>query len=182
MECYSKESSLKWNRCSEQIKTGSDNGMLLKRIQPEMEQMLRTNQNGFRKSRSAVSQILTVRRIMKGVKAKHLPATLLFVDFGKAFDSVHRENMKHILLSYGIPEETVLAIIMLYKKIRAMVRSPDSDTDFFQSWCTTKRHISSISICDLPRLRSETLYRSIQEVWSNINSSKRQAISNKDDH
>lgn len=39
--------------------------------------------------------------------------------------------MQEILLAYGIPEETVAAIMMLYKNTRSMVRSPDGDTDFF---------------------------------------------------
>ena len=33
--------------------------------------------------------------------------------------------MKEILLKYGIPEEIGCAIMMLYKNIRLMVRSPD---------------------------------------------------------
>ena len=57
------------------------NALLLNRIQPEMEKILRRNQNGFRKGRSTVGQILTVRRIIEGVKARQTPATLLFVDF-----------------------------------------------------------------------------------------------------
>ena len=40
--------------------------------------------------------------------------------------------MKHILKSYGIPAETVNAIMMLYMNIRSMVRSPDGDTQFFE--------------------------------------------------
>ena len=39
--------------------------------------------------------------------------------------------MEQILLAYGIPKETVDAIMMLYKNTRAKVRSPDGDTDFF---------------------------------------------------
>ena len=39
--------------------------------------------------------------------------------------------MKQILLAYGIPDETVSAIMMLYKNTKSMVRSPDGDTDFF---------------------------------------------------
>ena len=80
---------------------------------------------------SATSQILTVRRIIEGVRAKNLEATLLFVDFSKAFDSIHRRNMEQILLAYGLPKETATAIMMLYKDTKAMVRSPDGDTDFF---------------------------------------------------
>ena len=39
--------------------------------------------------------------------------------------------MEQILLAYGLPKETVTAIMMLYKDTKAMVRSPDGDTDFF---------------------------------------------------
>ena len=97
-----------------------------------MEKVLRKNQNGFRLSRSTIGQILTVRRIIEGVKSKNLSACLLFVDFSKAFDSIHRGKLFEILLAYGLPQETVNAIYMLYQDSKAMVRSPDSDTDFFQ--------------------------------------------------
>ena len=107
------------------------NSLLLNRIQPHMEKLLRKNQNGFRKERSTVGQILTVRRVIEEVKAKNLQAVLLFVDFSKAFDSIHRGKMKEILLAYGIPRETVNAIMALYQNSRAIVRSPDGDTDFF---------------------------------------------------
>ena len=39
--------------------------------------------------------------------------------------------MEEILLAYGIPKETVDAIMILYKNTKSMVRSPDGDTDFF---------------------------------------------------
>ena len=96
-----------------------------------MEEVLRINQNGFRKNRSTIGQILTVRRLIEGVQAKNLEAAILFVDFTKAFDSVHRGKMSRILRAYGIPEETVTAIMILYQNTKAMVRSPDGDTEFF---------------------------------------------------
>lgn len=107
------------------------NLLLLNRIRPEVDKLLRKNQNGFRKNRSTTGQILTIRRILEGVRQKKLSATLLFIDFKKAFDSVHREKLAEILLSYGVPEEIVSAIMMLYINTRSMVRSPDGDTDFF---------------------------------------------------
>ena len=107
------------------------NSMLLNRIQPEVEKVLRRNQNGFRKNRSTVGQILTVRRIIEGVKANNLEAVILFVDFSKAFDSIHRGKIAEILQAYGIPNETITAIMMLYRNTIAMVRSPDGDTYFF---------------------------------------------------
>jgi len=42
--------------------------------------------NGFRQKRSTESQILTIRRIIEGIKAKNLLAVLMFIDFSKAFD------------------------------------------------------------------------------------------------
>ena len=91
------------------------NLLLLNRIRPEVDPILRKNQNGFRSNRSTSGQILTIRRILEGVHAKNLPATLLFIDFSKAFDSIHRGRMNDILLAYGIPKETINGIMMLYK-------------------------------------------------------------------
>ena len=107
------------------------NSMLLNRLKPHVDPILRRNQNGFRQNRSTSGQILTIRRIIEGVKGKHLPATMLFVDFSKAFDSIHRLKMKEILLSFRVPEETVNAIMVLYMNTKSMVRSPDGDTEFF---------------------------------------------------
>ena len=72
------------------------------------------------------TQILTIRRILEGVRAKNLEATLLFVDYSKAFYSIHRKKMEEILLTYDFPKETVAAIMMKVK-----VCSPDGETDYF---------------------------------------------------
>ena len=101
------------------------NALLLNQIQPEMENILRRNQYGFRKGSVTIGQILTMRRSIEGVKVIQIPATLLFVDFSKAFDSVHREKMEKIILAYVIPKEIVTAIIILYRNTKSMVRSPD---------------------------------------------------------
>ena len=39
--------------------------------------------------------------------------------------------MEQILLAYGLPKETVTAIMMLYKNTKVKVRSPNGDTDNF---------------------------------------------------
>ena len=105
--------------------------LLRNRIEPKIDNILRKNQNGFRRNRSTTSQILTIRRILEGVRAKNIQATLIFVDFTKAFDSIHRGKMEQILLAYGIPKETVAAITILYRNTKVKVRSPDGDTEYF---------------------------------------------------
>ena len=77
------------------------------------------------------SQLLTVRRILEGVQAKNLQAPILFVDFTKAFDSIHRRKMEQILLAYGLSKETVAAIMILFRNTKVKVRSPGGDTDYF---------------------------------------------------
>ena len=65
------------------------NALLRNRIEPKIDNILRKNQNGFQRNRSTTSQILTIRRILDGVRAKNLQATLIFVNFTKAFNSIH---------------------------------------------------------------------------------------------
>ena len=74
--------------------------------------------------------MLTIRRIL-GVRANTLDATILFVDFSKEFDSKYRGKMEQILLAYGLPKETVAAIMKPYKYTKVKARSLDGDTDYF---------------------------------------------------
>ena len=41
--------------------------------------------------------------------------------------------MEQMLLAYDLPEETVTAIMMLYKNTKIKVRSPDGDTYYFDN-------------------------------------------------
>ena len=107
------------------------NPPLRNRKEPKIENILRKNQNCFRRNKSTTSQILAIRRILEGVHAKNLQATILFVDFTKAFDSIHRGKMEQILLANGLLKETIAAIIMLYRNTKVKTCSPDGDTDYF---------------------------------------------------
>ena len=72
-----------------------------------------------------------MRRIIEKVKARHISATLPFVDFSKAFDSVHTEKMEKILLPYRISKEIVTVTMILYRNTKSIARSPDGDTECF---------------------------------------------------
>ena len=96
--------------------------MIVYMYKHKIDKILRKNQNGFRRNRSTTSQILTIRRIL-GVRAKNLDSTILFVDYSKVFDSIHRGKIEQILLAYGLPKETVAAIMMLYKNTKVKVHT-----------------------------------------------------------
>ena len=45
--------------------------------------------------------------------------------------TIHRGKMEQILLVYGLPKETVAAIMILYRYTKVKVCSPDEDTNYF---------------------------------------------------
>ena len=65
------------------IETKIYNALLRNRIEPKIENILRKNQNSFRRNRSTMSKILTIRQIFEGVCAKNLETTILFINFEK---------------------------------------------------------------------------------------------------
>ncbi len=103
--------------------------MLLNRIRPVVDPLLRTNQNGFRERSTTVEQVLTLRRLIEGIKRKYLPALITFIDFRKAFDSIHRGKLMRILDACGIPGPLVNAIAAMYANTTANVLSPDGETE-----------------------------------------------------
>ena len=107
------------------------NRMILNRIREAIDPELRINQNGFRRGRTTVAQILALRRIIEEVKLNNLSAVLTFVDFKKAFDSIHRKKMMKILKAYGIPPNLLNAINNMYTNTRAKVVTPDGETEEF---------------------------------------------------
>jgi len=96
--------------------TGESSSPKSKRLQTKQ---VYTRPNSYRK------------KILEGVKAKNLQVTIIFVNFSKAFDS-ELGKLAEILKAYGIPAETLEAIMMLYNDTKSLVRSPDGDTNFFK--------------------------------------------------
>ena len=106
------------------------NKLILNQMQPHLDPLLRNNQNGFRHKRNTTAHILALRKIIEEAKRNNLPETIVFVDFSKAFDSVHRAKMMQILKAYRIPNELVNAIHKLYKGTKTKVLSFDGETIF----------------------------------------------------
>ena len=104
------------------------NKLILNRLVPKIDPLLRKNQNGFRSGRSTLSQILTLRRIIEECQLCNLDAVFIFIDFSKAFDSIDRSVMFEILSLYGIPQPMLDAIRLLYTNNTSTVLTPDGET------------------------------------------------------
>ena len=74
---------------------------------------------------------MSISQIIEGVRAKKLEATLLFVEFSKAFDYIYRGKIEQIFPAHGPLKETVAAIMMLNKNRKVKPRLADGDTYLF---------------------------------------------------
>ena len=108
------------------------NRMILNRLRPILDPLLRISQNGFRQKRSTIGQIVALRRLIEGAKGNNLPCILTFIDFRKAFDTIHRGKLIEILRAYGVPDKMIEAIEATYSETWAKVRTADGETETFQ--------------------------------------------------
>ncbi|KAJ8397554.1 hypothetical protein AAFF_G00438300 [Aldrovandia affinis] len=105
--------------------------VLLQRLKTEVDNILREEQAGFRKGRSCSKQIFTLRNIIE--QCLELQTTLIinYIDFKKAFDSVHRESLWQIIQLYGVPSKYVNIFRALYHNSTCLVRTSSGTTNDF---------------------------------------------------
>ena len=105
--------------------------MILNRIRSAIDPHLREKQNGFREGRTTLAQILALRRIIEEVRRNNLAVVLCFIDFRKAFGTIHRGMLLRILKAYDVPPNLLRAIETMYKGTRAQVSTPDGNSEEF---------------------------------------------------
>lgn len=99
-----------------------------------MDLQLRHEQNGFRPNRSCVDHINTLRIIVEQSVEWRSPLFLLFVDFERAFDTIHRDAIWKALYNVGVPEKIINLIRELYCGASCSVR--------FKGICSNKFQIN----------------------------------------
>ena len=106
------------------------NRMVLERIQPAVENMLRSNQFGFRPHRStAGAQATFVEIATKASRGEGV--AVAFVDFKQAFPSVTFSAIRDALRAFHIPENITKVIMSMYEGLKSYVRTPHGDTESF---------------------------------------------------
>ena len=102
------------------------------RLAATLDEYIRQEQAGFRPGRSCSDHIFTLRQILEQSKEWNAPLYANFIDFEKAFDSIHRDSLWKILRHYGIPSKLVNIIKMLYSDFRSRVICNTVLTDAFR--------------------------------------------------
>ena len=85
---------------------------LLDRIKPWAEEILGDYQAGFRQNRSTIDQIFILRQLLQKMWEYDRDVHMLFVDFKKAYDSIHRESLINILKEFEMPQKLINLIKM----------------------------------------------------------------------
>ncbi|KAL4084186.1 hypothetical protein QTP88_028016 [Uroleucon formosanum] len=83
---------------------------ILDRVRPISETLLGDYQGGLRPNRSTTDQIFVIRQILQKGWEYNKDVHILFVDFKKAYDSIHRESLINILKEFRFPSKIVSLI------------------------------------------------------------------------
>ena len=97
------------------------NKVLFHRIKSVTESKLLGLQSGFRSGRSITEQITTLRFLLDAARTHKRSLTVVFVDYGKAFDSVDRRTIPVVIRHYGVPDPAVADVIQLHQGSTAAV-------------------------------------------------------------
>jgi hypothetical protein len=97
------------------------NRILLGRMRDAVDVRLRDHQVGFRQDRSCTDQIATLRIIVEQSLEWNSSLYVNFVDFRKAFDSLHRDTMWQLLRHYGIPAKLIQIIEESYTYLGSVI-------------------------------------------------------------
>jgi len=81
--------------------------ILLKRIEEAIDSTLREEKAGFRSGGGCMDQMFASRNILEQSLEWNKSLCINFIDFQKAFDSVHRESLWKILQAYGLPPKII---------------------------------------------------------------------------
>ena len=106
--------------------------IVITRIAQGVDQKLRKEQAGFRKGRNTTEQIFVLRNVIEQSIEWNSTLYSCFIDFEKAFDSVHRPTLWSIMKHYGIPTKLIEIVKAMYHQSKCAVINGATKTDWFE--------------------------------------------------
>ena len=95
--------------------------VILERIKEHLYNTIDAAQAGFKPGSSCADHINTIRIIIEQCAAFNIDLHLLFIDFEKAFDSVHRNCIWQVLKRWDIPDKIISIIKASYNGAKCRV-------------------------------------------------------------
>ncbi|GFR86839.1 endonuclease-reverse transcriptase [Elysia marginata] len=103
----------------------------LNRIKSSIDKVLREEQVGFTEGRSCTGQIFVLRIIIEQFLEWNSSIYVNFIDFKKAFDSVHHDTLWKILQLYGVPQKIINILSNMYADNLCCVRHGEQHSEWF---------------------------------------------------
>jgi len=103
-----------------------------KRLHNIAEVILPESQCGFRRSRSTIDMIFTLRQIQEKAVEQQQSLYMVFIDLSKGFDSVDRSTLWILLRRYGCPDTCVEIIQEFHDGMAGEVSIGESITGPFE--------------------------------------------------
>ena len=105
--------------------------VLLNRIEGAIDVKLLQEQAGFRRVKGCTDQRFALRNINEQSIEWTAPLCSGFIDFKKAFHSIHHSTLWKILRHYGLPQKIVDIISILYQNFECSVLIERNKTNSF---------------------------------------------------
>lgn len=106
--------------------------IIIDRLRNGVDKRLRMEQAGYRNGRGTTEQVFVLRNILEQVNKWQATLYLGFVDFEKAFDSVHTESLWTIMRKYGIPDKLVRMVKLFYDGFKCAVEEEGEPGEWFE--------------------------------------------------
>ena len=113
--------------------------VLLNRLKAHLDPYLSEEQAGFRKDRSTVHQILTLRLLAEKAKRQGKKVFNCFIDFQKAFDTIKHKIIWATLKSYGVETKMVTLMQKIYENAQSAVRIGKENGEWFRTDVGTRQ-------------------------------------------
>jgi hypothetical protein len=81
--------------------------IILEKIKPYIENIIRDYQNVFRDGRSVIVNVFILKIINKKIWKYNQIVQYLFIDYQKAYDSIHRNKLWKCMEKFKIPKKLI---------------------------------------------------------------------------
>ena len=107
--------------------------IILQRIKTRTEEILSEAQAGFRKNRSTIDQIFTLRQLAEKYEEFGKDLYVCYIDFRKAFDSIWRKGLWNVMRHLGYPEKIIKILENAYRDTFSAVRVDGELSEWFNT-------------------------------------------------
>ena len=109
------------------------NKVLLNRLKPIIDPQFSQCKSGFRAVKSATEQLIALRCLIDTYRITNMITSLVFVDFRKAFDTLHRSSIPVIFSQCNVPSCLISDIIQMYCDTSACVSMELGPTEWLKT-------------------------------------------------